>query len=140
MRQQLKYFPVIVFIIALVLGVHISISLGQKPSHSERLPSSVTAEDSSSFSQFDIGCGKNPVSFQTTSDQVRLKGCLGSLGAPIKIVNESTSMELTVLENEEMFTTDYFKLKPDKNFLKVSYKDRAEISIPIVLKKKPISH
>jgi len=134
LRQQIKYFPFIVGIIALVVGVQISISLGQGPEHGNRNPSSFPTNDSQSFDQFDIGCSQRVVSFKTTSDQIRIKGCLGVLGAPVKIVNQATSVELTILENEDMFTTDYFKLKPNQNFLKISYRDNIELSIPINFK------
>lgn len=113
--------------------------MGQRVGQTERHPNSVQKKGNSSFAQFDIGCGQHEVSFQTSSDQVRIKGCLGELGAPVKIINESTAVELTVLENEEMFTTDYFKLKPSKNYLKISYKDNSEIRIPITFKAASIS-
>ena len=139
LRQQLRFFPFVIGMIALVLGVQISVSMGQRPGHSERKPSSVVPRITQSLTQFDIGCSQKDVSFQTVSDQIRIMGCLGELGAPVKIVNQSTAVELSVLENEEMFTTDYFKLKPSKNLLKVSYKDDTELLIPVTFKAPTIS-
>ncbi len=136
-RQQLRFFPLFVFAVALIMGIDIGFTTVERPSFSKRAPSSQEAKlEQYQYSQIDIGCGGHTKMFKTAVEQIRLKGCVGGVGAPVKIVNLSTGLELTILENDELFTTDYFRLQKEENRLQVSYSNHTNLVFSIFYSEK----
>ncbi len=136
LRKQFKYFPAITLFVVFVLGFNIGLTMVRPPEFLPRKPSSIQQDTGPIVNELEVSalvelsCGNTKDVIITETPLVRLKGCLGEMGLPAEVINKTTSYAATVLDANDVFTTDYLQLNPGTNLISVTYlKENGEAQI-----------